>query len=73
MTPSWRTDIEYVQLLHDDRQHVVRQPHDKRSRTLCGRNAWDGWIGGGTFRESLPNLCPRCMAILRQPALLGVE
>lgn len=73
MTLSVRLDIEYIQFNHDDRQHIVRCPRGRHSRTLCGRNAWNGWIGGGTFRESLPNLCPRCMAVLRQPRLEGVE
>ena len=73
MPVTWRTDIQYVQFAHDDRQHIVREPHVRGSRTLCGRDAWAGWNGGGTFRESLPNLCPACMAVLNQPRLEGVE
>jgi len=72
MPVTWRTDIQYVQFAHDTRQHIVREPYLKGSRTLCGRDALAGWIGGGTFRENLPNLCPKCMAVLRQPSLLEV-
>jgi len=73
MTTAPHSSLSYVQLAHDDRQHIVRDKHSPQARTLCGRNAWNGWIGGGTFRESLPNLCQKCMAVLRQQQLPGVE